>query len=240
MDRVDRGQRSSLGQVERGQLRRPRPAQDDIVAPGAESQPRQSLGLLRPRQRALLRESDGARSRPLRSLARQAASGLSARSLRERGQVSRRDSRRARDRVPGRQEAAGRLVLWLRHRHRGPAPVPQSRVRRRGREALERREVLHRCGLLPAGGAGAALPRRHVVRVLPRGAESDQPPGRPREPQVGEPLVQRRRPVLLDRSDLRLGRQPVELHLPDVPFLPPRARWTPPWSPPTTSTTRAR
>ena len=51
----------------------------------------------------------------------------------------------------------------------------------------------------------AAVPRRHVVRVLPRRAEPDQAAGRSREPRVGEPQLERRRAVLLVGPRLQLA-----------------------------------
>ena len=52
---------------------------------------------------------------------------------------------------------------------------------------------------------GAAVPRRHVVRVLPRRPESDQAARRSREPEVGEPQLERRRAVLLVGPHLQLA-----------------------------------
>ena len=53
-----------------------------------------------------------------------------------------------------------------------------------------------------------AVPRRHVVRVLSRRPEPDQAAGRSREPDVGEPELDRRRPVFLVGPRLQLaGRQ---------------------------------
>ena len=65
-------------------VRRVRPAEDHLVAPEPEVQPRQPLELSRPGQRALLRAGDRARPRPLRPVARQAPRRLPARPVRER------------------------------------------------------------------------------------------------------------------------------------------------------------
>ena len=50
-----------------------------------------------------------------------------------------------------------------------------------------------------------AVPRRHVVRLLSRRAESDEAAGRSGEPGVGEPQLERRRAVLLGGSHLQLA-----------------------------------
>ena len=62
----------------------------------------------------------------VRSAAGRRKPGCAARSVRERDQISRREDRRAR------QHGAGRVAVWLCHRHHRPAAVPQSRLRRRG------------------------------------------------------------------------------------------------------------
>ena len=79
-----------------------------------------------------------------------------------------------------RQEPAGRIVLRLGNRHRRPAPVPQSRLRRSGGEEVGRQALLRGPELLPVEGSGEAVPRRHVVRLLSRRPEPDQarPPTR--------------------------------------------------------------
>ena len=61
--------------------------------------------------------------------------------------------------------------------------------------------------LLQSQGPGAAVPRRHVVRLLPRRPEPDQAAGRSGEPEVGEPELERRRAVLLGRPHLQLERR---------------------------------
>ena len=169
---VDRRQRSPVGRDDGQERRELRPAEDHFVVPRLESQPRQSLELSRPGQRALLQESHRTRSQSLRPVARQPRPRLPRRSLREREQISGRQDRRAR------QEYSGRLVLRIRDRHRRPAALSQSRLRRSGREEVGPEALLRRSQLLQRQEAGQALSRRHVVRLLPRWAESRQASGR--------------------------------------------------------------
>ena len=101
------------------------------------------------------------------------------------------------------------------------------------------KRYLRRSQLLQRQEPGAALSRRHVVRLLPRRAESDEAACRPGESEVGEPELERRRAVFLDRPHLRLGvgRQQLSRSSSSTPRGP--ARWTRRWSRPTTSTIRA-
>ncbi len=99
-------------------------AENDFVVPGAEGQPRQSLGLSRPGQRAVLQAAYRARSRIVTACGWTLAIPA-VRLIRSRmKEISRREDWRSRE------EYSGRLVLRLRHRHRRPAAVPQSRLRR--------------------------------------------------------------------------------------------------------------
>ena len=184
----------------------------------------QPLELLRPGQRALLRERDRRRPESPRAVAGRAQQGLPARSVREREQVSGRGDRRARQAVRRRHDSAGRLVLWLRHRHRRPAPVPESGFRREGREGLGRGAVLHRSGLLQPQGPGAPVSRRHVLRLLPCRPEPGEPAGRSGASAVGQPQLVGRRAVHVGRPalhlQLRQAGRPQELHVPARPHLP--------------------
>ena len=169
--------------------------------PELEVQPRQPLELPRPGQRAVLREGDRPRPEALRAVARQRAAPT-VRPIRSRTSRS----------IPGvadrraRQEPAGRLLLRLRRRGIvGLRLFPEPGLRRGGREEVGRGALLHRSELLQRQEPGQALSRRHVLRLLPRRAEPDQAAGRSREPEVGEPQLQRRRAVLLGRSHLRLA-----------------------------------
>ena len=83
---------------------------------------------------------------------------------------------------------------------------PESGLRReRAQEAGTRSAIYNDPRYYFDRRPGSALPRRHVVRVLSRRTESDQSAGRPREPEVGEPELQRRRAVLLGRPHLQLA-----------------------------------
>ena len=70
------------------------------------------------------------------------------------------------------------------------------------------------------------------------------PPADPAHPEVREPQLVGGRAVHVGRPALHLqleqARGPHELHVPARPHLPAGQRWTPRWSRPTASTTRAR
>ena len=104
--------------------------------------------------------------------------GCAADPFEDESEVSRRRHRLARQAARRRHDPAGRLVLRLRQRHRRPAPVPEPGVRREGGQGLGPRALLHRPELLQPQGPGAAVPRRHVVRLLPRRPEPGQSAGR--------------------------------------------------------------
>ncbi len=142
-----------------------------------------ALELLRARQRALLRERDWGRPEPAWPLARRSQQRLRRRSVREREQVPGRRHRLARQAAWRRHDAAGRFVLRLGDRHRRPAPVPEPGLRREGGQGLGPRELLHRPELLQPQGPGPAVPRRHVVRLLPRRAEPGESAGRSEHPE---------------------------------------------------------
>ena len=118
-----------------------------------------------------------------------------------------------------RQEHAGRLLLRLATGIVGLRLFPNPDVRRGGRERLGRRSATTTTPTTTTprtwcGPTGSACPAASATSARTR-----QAAGRPREPEVGEPLLERRRAVLLGRSHLRLGRRPDELHLPVVPHL---------------------
>ena len=174
----------------------------------------QSVSVPRHRQRALFQGGDRPGSGALRSVARSARSRVSSGSVRRSRQVSRRQGRRKGKDDPG------RLLLRRAHRHCRAAPLSQSCVRRKGTAALERRSFLQRSGVLLGQGSRPPVPRRHVVRVLPRRSQSDQASGGSREPEMGEPELERRRPVLLVGSGVQLARRGERAQ----PLLPGAAR----------------
>ena len=101
--------------------------------------PRHPLELPRAGQRTVLQESHRTRPEPLRALARCPRPRLRTRPVRQCRQIQGRPDRRAR------QDGSGRLLLRRAHRHRWPAPVPESGFRRGGAQEM---------------GFGALLPRR--------------------------------------------------------------------------------
>ena len=74
----------------------------------------------------------------------------------------------------------GRLLLRLRDRHRGTAPVPQSGFRRGRRREVGPGPLLQRPELLRVQRSDPTVPHRHVVRLLPRRPESGESAGRSR------------------------------------------------------------
>ena len=159
---------------------------------------------------------------------------LPAGSVRKRDEISRREDRRTR------QDRAGRVLLWLCNRHRGAAPVPEPRLRRGRRQEMGPEALLQRSHLLPLKRSGEAVPRRHVLRLLPRRADSDTSAGRSRASRMGKPQLERRRPVFLDRPHLFVGSRRRAASPTSCSTRLAPARSTPRWSRPTTSTTRAR
>ena len=166
-------------QMTRLHLRRVRPAQDHQLA----SEPRlladQPLDLLRPGQRALLREPDRARPGAARPVARRAQQGLRRRSVRRRKQVPRRRDRLARQAARRRHDAAGRLVLRLRDRHRRACGCSRIRpsTRRRPRPGTPSATTP-----IPSyynrQGPDPPVSRRHVLRLLPCRPEPRETAGR--------------------------------------------------------------
>ena len=139
-------------------------------------------------------------------------------------------------------DAAGRFLLRLRDRRRGAAAVPEPRFRRGGGGEVGSGPLLQRPQLLREQGPGAAVSRRHVVRLLPRRAEPDQSAGRSREPEVGEPDA--RTPArstsgsIASSSSTRSAHPATSRFSCSTPTC--RGRSTPRWSRATTSTTPAR
>ena len=132
---------------------------------------------------------------------------LPARSVRGR-ERSIRASRSARaDDVQGRLDAAGRLLLRLRDRHRRPAPVPESRLRPGGEGQVGPRALLHRPELLQDPKlvrpyrVGMACGFCHV------GPSPIHPPADPGASAMGRPQLDGRRAISLDGPRVRLQRR---------------------------------
>ena len=73
-----------------------------------------------------------------------------------------------------------------------------------GAQAMDAERYYRDAGYYDDRDLVQAVPCGHVLRVLPRGTEPVNPPADPENPQVGEPVLQRRRAVLLVGSRLRL------------------------------------
>ena len=132
---------------------------------------------------------------------------------------------------------AGRLLLRRRHRRSSACGCSRTRTStRRPRRTWDPERyytdptTTTRKDLVRPYRVGMSCGFCHV------GPEPDEPAGRSREPEVGEPELDRRRPVLLDRPHLRLGgrRRATSCTSCSTPRGP--ARSTPRWSRPTTST----
>ena len=102
------------------------------------------------------------------------------------------------------------------------------------------RALLQRPRLLLVEGSGAAVPRRDVVRLLPRRPEPGKAAGEPRGAAMGESeLAPSARSISGSTASWR-GTPTSRTSCSRCCTPRGRARWTPRWSRPTTSTTRAR
>ena len=235
VDGLDRRQRPLLGRADGDHLRRVRSAEDPVLAPRPEITAATTAGQLsRPGQRALLRQGRPAPTRSVSASGSTCAAPTARRSVRERAEISRRRDRRAR------QDRAGRLVLRLRHRHPRAAAVPQSRLRRGGGEAWDPERYYTDPELLSIQGPGAAVSRRHVLRLLPCRPEPDAirrpipriPASRTSVPRSARSISGSTGSSIWTADARNFIFQLVHTYRP--------GRWTPRWSRPTTSTTRAR
>ena len=141
---LDRRQRPLLEPDDAVHLRCLRPAEGHQLASRSRLFTRQPLGLPRTGQRAVLRASQ-----PVPTSSATACGSMYARPIappiRSKTKVAIRALRPARAASRWRwHDAAGGLVLRLRHRHHGTAAVPQPRLRREGRQGLGSGALLHR------------------------------------------------------------------------------------------------
>ena len=220
---VDRRQRPLLGRHGQADPGRLRPAEDRRAAAGQRHGPAAALVLAGPGQRAVLRwRAAGRRPSALRPQARHAARRLPARSVRQCAEISRREDRRARHDVQGRLEFSGRLLFRRADRHHGPAPVHQSRFRRRSEGEVGREALLLRSRLLQRPQPHQAVSRRHVLRLLPRRAEPDQSAGRSLQPAVRQPQLDGRRAIYVGGPAVPGRAQQGQLHVPAGADLSPR------------------
>ena len=181
VDRLDRRQRSLLGRHRRHRVRRPRFPEDGLVASEPEGQPRQPLGISRPRQRAVLRQADRPDPKRYGLWLDQRSRRLPARPVRERAEVSRVSPIGARGKTI-------RDGLVLRRTPPASSGCGCFRIRtstRRPRKAWDAERYYTDPAYYNSKRAGAAVPRRHVVRLLPRRAESDQSAGGSRTTRSG-------------------------------------------------------
>ena len=168
------------------------------------------------------RRAAGRRSIALRPQARHAAHRLPARSVRQRAEISRREDRRARRDLSRWLGPADRLLFRRADRHPWPAPVHQSRFRRRGEGEVGREALLRRPRLFQRPHPHQAVSRRHVLRLLPRRAEPDQSAGRSRQSAVRQPQLDGRRAIYVGRPAVHGRAQQGELHVPAGADLSPR------------------
>ncbi len=201
---VDRRRRPAVGPADQSDLRLVRSLKDLVLLSRPQIQPRQSLGLFGAGQRAVLYQTHRPRSEALWAVARSAQRQLSAGPVRQCPEISGGGGRRAR------QEHPRRLLLRRADRDRRIAAVPQPGLRRGGRQALGPAAVLQRPRLLPVEGSGAALPGRHVVRLLPCQRQPRKAAGQPGRAAMGQSELDRRRPVFLGRPHPGMERRHVE------------------------------
>ena len=143
----------------------------------------------------------------------------------------------------GTGKLAGRLVLRLCQRHRRTAAVPEPRLRREGRRRPGTRSATTPTELLQPQGPGAAVPRRHVVRLLPRRTEPGQSARRIRRIPSWANLscIPGAQYIWVDRIFIwNRTNEAARTTSTSSSTLPARARSTPRWSRPTASTIRAR
>ena len=196
--------------ITRQQPRHARLPEDAVVAPGPALQPRQPLPHSRPGQRALLPKATG--PDPNRY-------GLW---LDMRDPDCPPDPFANAKKYPGVAIGARGKTVPVGSYYGEPTGIvglrlfPNPDFDEDAREEVGLGALLPRPRLLLPTRSGEAVSRRHVVRLLPRRAESDQAAGRSREPEVGEPQLERRRAVLLGGPHLQLAerQQPAQLLLP--------------------------
>ena len=243
---LERRQRPLLEQHDRLHLRRLRPAEDRQLAPQPGLLARQPLELLRPGQRALLRASDAAPDKNRRGLW-----------LDVRGKDCAPDPFENESKYPGVAIGARGKPLGDGTTQPvgsfygyatgivGPAPVPQSRpsTRRPPRHWDPEHyytdpSYYNRKDLVRPYRVGMSCGFCHV------GPSPVKPPADPENPEVRKPQLVGGRAVHVGGPALHLQREqargPHELHVPARPHLPAGHAWTPRWSRPTASTTRAR
>ena len=155
--------------------------QDALLAPAAQVQPGQPLELPRPRQRALLREGDRPGSRALRPVARQArARAARPDPFENDDEVPRRRDRRARQdtcrSAPTTATPTGIVGLRL---------FPNPDFDEAAAKKWDAERYYSDPKLLPVERSRQALPRRHVLRLLPRRPEPGQAAGRSRASRSG-------------------------------------------------------
>ena len=166
---------------------RRRPVEDDLECTQSEIQPRQSLELSWSGQRAMLHQADSAAHGPLRTMARPA-----------RSRTARADPFENETKYPGVKigargtnsatERRGRLGSYYGYATGvvGLRLFPNPDFDDEARKQLGRGTATTPTRLLQQQEAGAPLPGRHVLRLLSRRAQSDQPAGGPRNTPSGK------------------------------------------------------
>ena len=232
---LDRRQRPVLGPADPRHLRRVRPAEDDLLAPGAEEPPRQPLELPGPDQRALLRRRRPAPT-PSASACGSTGAAPTARPTRSRTPRSTRASRSARAARTCRSApttASPRACSGLRL---FPNPAFDEAAARKWdpERYYTDPDYYNSKDLVRPYRVGMSCAFCHV------GPSPIAPPDDPENPKMGEHQRDGGLPVLLDRPDLRLGGRTRRTTCTSWSTPSGRARSTPRWCRPTTSTTRAR
>ena len=166
VDGLDRRQRSPVGPADGRQPRQLRSAEDDLVASATlRLRPAQPLALPRARQRTVLHAR---RPGPIRT-----ASGCGSTSA---TRTARRIRSPTQTKYPGVAIGARGKTVPVGSYYGEPTGVvglrlfPNPDFDEKARRALELRALLQRSGVLLRPRSRAAVPRRHVVRVLSRRA----------------------------------------------------------------------
>ena len=158
----------------------------------------------------MLFQGHRARSAALRAVARSTQPELPGRPVRQCRQIPWRGSRCAW------QEHPSGLLLRRADRHRRIAAVPEPGLRRSRCKAMGPAALLQRPQLLLVKGPGPALPRRHVLRLLPCQRQPGEAAGQSRGPAMGKFELDRRRPIFLGRPHSCLERRSVEFPVPGL------------------------
>ena len=232
---LDRRQRPVLGPADPRHLRRLRSPEDDLLASRAEEPPRQPLALSRPDQRALLRRG---RRGPIRS-----ASGCGSTSAAPTARPTRSPTQQ---KYPGVAIGARGKNLPVGSYYGEPTGVlglrlfPNPAFDEAAAKKWDAERFYSDPDYYNRQGPGAALPGRHVLRLLPCRARARSPRRTTPRTRNGRTSTRRWARSISGSTGSSPGRPTRPTTCTSWSTPSGRARSTPRWCRPTTSTTRAR